>query len=187
MKKNLPAVVAKLPSKREVRAKISKLKDVSKMRSILGESADSIQQLLEVNDNDSAVALIHKRMLQTLVDLVPYAEQNIRKTKGARGVYQINSLVSSIREVMIDLQNMQDRGALGEALVEKIIRPSYLDIGMHIIQEFGALVTEAKGLMDPSDFKAFKTAFGMRRDNLSAFIQKEYGEVKEECKNFLQR
>ena len=72
------------------RKTISKLKTKG-MRSIIGDSAEEIQQLLEVNANESAVSLMQKRLLQTLVDVLPYAEHAVRHSKGIRGVYQLNS------------------------------------------------------------------------------------------------
>jgi len=192
MKKDLPrhlpaTIASSLPAKREVRDKISKLKNVGKMRSILGDSAEAIQQLLEVGDNDSATALIYKKSLQTIIDSIPYAEATIRRTKGARGVYQLNSLISSMREVMIDLQNMQDRGAIGDSLVEKIIRPSFLDVGMHIVQEYASVAADAKNFMAPDDWKAYKQVLAKSRGSISEFIQREYGKVKEDSRAFLGR
>ena len=135
--------------------RISKLKTKG-MRSIVGDSAEDIQQLLEVGDNDSATTLMHKKLLQGLIDLIPYAEHNVRKSKGQRGVYQVNSLVSSVRELIVDLQATQDRGQLGANLVEQIIRPAFLDIGMQVVQEFATLLNDAKDLMAPEDYRTFK-------------------------------
>ena len=60
--------------------RISKLKTEA-MDSILGNSSEKILQLLETNENDSAVTLINKKLIQSLVDLIPLAEQNVRNTK----------------------------------------------------------------------------------------------------------
>lgn len=168
------------------RRKISKLKTKG-MRSILGDSAEDIQQLLEVGEQDGATTLLYKRMLQSLVDLVPYAEHNVRKSKGARGVYQINSLMSSIRELLIDVQSNQDRGALGDSLVERVIRPVFLDIGMQIVQEYATVLGEAKDRMSPEDYKAFRTSQSESRGRIAAFIQGQYSKVKDESIAFLQR
>jgi hypothetical protein len=187
-RRDVPTVSTKNLPSTEVRVrKISKLKNPAKLRSILGDSAEDIQQLLEKGDSDSATTLLHKRLLQTLVDLVPCAEANVRKTKGARGVYQINSLISSIREVMIDIQNLSDKGALGEALVEKIIRPSFLDIGMRIVESYSSVAMDAKTSMSPEEFRGFKEKLAENRKNIAEYIQNEYGRVRTECKTFLQK
>ena len=169
-----------------VRKKISKLRNVAKLRSIIGDSADDIQGLLEDGDNDSAGALIYKRMLQTLVDVIPYAEANVRKTRGAKGVYQINSLITSIREVLIDVQSMKDKGTLAANMIDRYLRPSYLDIGMSIVSEFSVLEAEARSSMSSEEFKAFKASLVRARGNIADTIQKEFGKVREDCIQYMQ-
>lgn len=169
-----------------VRKKISKLRNVAKLRSIIGDSADDIQGLLEDGDNDSAGALIYKRMLQTLVDVIPYAEANVRKTRGAKGVYQINSLITSIREVLIDVQSMKDKGTLAANMIDRYLRPSYLDIGMSIVSEFSVIEAEARSSMSSEEFKAFKASLVRARGNIADTIQKEFGKVREDCIQYMQ-
>jgi hypothetical protein len=166
---------------------ISKLKTKG-MRSIIGDSAEDIQQLLEVGDNDNATALMLKRMLQALVDLVPYAEHNVRKSKGQRGVYQINSLISSIRELMIDLQSAQDRGAIGEALNEKVLRPAFLDVAMELVKETAMLSSDVKDLLSVEDYNnKFRPLVLAQRTRIGQFVQKRYEEAATATKQFMQR
>jgi hypothetical protein len=174
-------------------AEVMDLKRVSKlntkgMRSILGDSAESIQQLLETGDNDSATGLMLKRMLQALIDLVPYAEHNVRKSKGQRGVYQINSLISSIRELMVDLQSAQDRGAIGEALNEKILRPAFLDVAMMLVKETALLSSDVKELLSVEDYNnKFRPLVLEQRTRIGQYVQKRYEEAATSTRQFMQR
>lgn len=177
-KKQLPAVV-------EPR-RLSKLQ-TKNLKSIMGDSAESLLQMLEGGDTESATTLIHRRLLQTLLDLIPHAETNVRNTKGARGVYQVNSLISSIRELIIDIQSTRDRGAIGVSLVDQVIRPSFLDIGMSVVQEYSSLVSDAKDFMDPADFRAFKDAARKSRQKVAETIQNQFMNVRDETVKFLQR
>jgi len=166
---------------------ISKLKTKG-MRSIIGDSAEDIQQLLEAGDNDNATALMLKRMLQALVDLVPYAEHNVRKSKGQRGVYQINSLISSIRELMVDLQSAQDRGAIGEALNEKILRPAFLDVAMMLVKENALLSSDVKELLSVDDYNnKFRPLVLEQRTRIGQYVQKRYEEAALSTRQFMQR
>lgn len=165
--------------------RISKL-NTKGMRSIIGDSAETIQQLLESNSNESAMALMQKRLLQALVDTLPYAEHAIRNTKGARGVYQFNSLITSIREVMIDVQSTRDKGALGAELVERVLRPAFLDIGMIIVQEEARLDSDIK---DELGVDAARKIKKLRKDSttrVAQAIQQKYGEAKASAVTFLQ-
>jgi DNA-binding Xre family transcriptional regulator len=165
---------------------ISKMETDGSVKSILGDSAEVIQQMLESGHNDSATSLIHKRLLQSLVDLIPYAENNIRESKGARGVYQINSLITSIRELMIDAQSTKDRGALGDALVEKVIRPTFLDIGMELVQEDARLSAAIKDLVTPAVYRQIKVAQKESLSRIAHHINQKYTEAKEGTVTFLQ-
>jgi len=167
------------------RRRISKT-NAKSLRSILGDSAEEIQQLLEISSNESAISLIQKRLLQGLVDIIPYAENTIRKTEGGKGVYQLNSLITSLRELMIDLQSTRDKGAIGAALVEKIIRPAFLDLGMTLVQEDARLDNEIKDLVDLDAFRKIKAAKKESLSRIAAGIQEKYGEVKAQSITFLQ-
>jgi hypothetical protein len=158
-------------------ARISKL-NRDGMVSILGDSSEEIMQLLEVDKNESATSLIQKRLLQSLVDVLPYAEHNVRESKGQRSVYQLNSLITSLREVLIDIQSTKDKSALGEALVEKILRPLFLDLGMLLIQENAKTDGFVKDLVSPEHFKEIRKSKAESLERVAAFIQSKYGDAK---------
>ena len=118
IKKTKPSRALVKVSKREPKKLSKKLSKVSeKLSSILGDSSENILGLLEANNSESASNLILTKLMQSLVDTIPYAENNVRKTRGQKGVYQLNSLVQSLRELMIDMQAVRDKGLLGERLV----------------------------------------------------------------------
>jgi hypothetical protein len=166
--------------------RISKLRTKG-MRSIIGDSAEEIQQLLEVGKNDSATTLIQKRLLQSLIDVLPYAEHNVRATKGQRGVYQLNSLMTSLREVLIDLQATKDKGALGDTLVERIVRPTFLDIGMSLVQESERTNNDIKGLVSPEVYKEVRRTHKESLDRMAEVIKRKYDDAKTQTIAFLQQ
>jgi hypothetical protein len=180
--KSKALAIAEQPEKK----RISKLKTKG-MRSIIGDSAEEIQQLLEINNTDSATMLMQKRMMQTVVDILPYAEHAIRKSKGARGVYQINSLITSLRELMIDVQAVKDKGALGDAMVEKIIRPTFLDIGMQLVLEDERMLKEIKDTVSINEYRAIRAIHQESLKRLAQNIQEKYAEAKQQAIAFLQQ
>lgn len=164
---------------------ISKL-DAGGLATILGGSAEQIQQLLEVGNNDSASALLNKRLLQTLVDLIPHAEENVRNTKGQRGVYQINSLITSVRELLSDLQASKDRGAIGDSLVERVVRPTFLDIGMALAQEEQNFASYLRDQVTPEQFKTIRAEHRVMIQRIALVINRKYEEAKSGTIAFLQ-
>lgn len=166
--------------------KLSKLQK-DDLHSILGDSAEEIQALFEESDGDNAKNLLFKRLLQTLVDLVPYAEDNIRKSKGQRGVYQFNTLITSIRELLIDIQSSQDRGRMGELIFERIIAPELINLGTAVILRLDILRTGAKNKMSKEAFMLFENELAKCQDSIAEEINGMARTVRQNAIDFLQR
>ena len=165
--------------------RISKL-NTRGMRSIIGDSAEDIQQLLEVGSNESAITLMQKRMLQAVIDMLPFAEHTIRNTKGQRGVYQFNSLITSMRELMIDMQSTRDKGSLGAEMVERVIRPAFMDIAMVLVQEETRFATDLKEKLSANDAATVRALHRDLIQRLAEGIKEKYTEAKESAISFMQ-
>jgi hypothetical protein len=165
---------------------MSKLDDAD-VSSIVADSRHEIQQMLEDSDNDSASALMKKRMLQMLTDLLPFAETAVRNSKGAKGVYQINSLITSIRELLIDIKSDQDRGQIGHLMVEQIVRPAFLDVGMAIVQENDNFLRTVREYLQSEDYRSVKAAHQESLKAISVRIQAEYKLASEKAVAFMQK
>lgn len=113
--------------------------DLTNIESIVGDKVEVIQDLLETGNFESATNALHKTLLQTLVDVLPYAEAAIRKTEGVKGVYQINSLVSMILETLSSARSQADRGALAQHILERTVQPVFKGIAEALVREFMAL------------------------------------------------
>lgn len=175
-----------LPAKIDKIGRISKLDDQT-LISILGEDANNIQRLLEINDADSAVSLIYKRLIQSIVDLLPITETTIRESKGQKGIYQYNKLIDSLRGLIIDMQAALDRGAMGEAVIDRILRPMFLDIASSMVIEWKKLELSAKASMDAESFEDFKKEIRESRNLLASNMENKFKEAKTQTRDFLQR
>lgn len=166
--------------------RISKLNQAG-MHSIVGDNAESIQQLLEKGENDSAVSLIYKSMVSALVDLIPIAENVVRESNGAKGVYQINSLISSIRELLTDIQSAQDRGLLGEMLVARIIKPEILDVGMLIAKEYAMLSDDCKQYLGKDEHAKLNIDLKLSRTRVADKLMSSFRSIEKSTIDYLQR
>ncbi len=169
----LPAVI---PPK--LKRKLSKL-DPNELTSIMGDAAEEISQLLEDSSNETATSLIHKRLLQSLIDAIAHAEHNVRASKGAKGTYQLNSLVSSVRELLIDVQSTRDKGVLGETIVERVVRPAFLDLAMELAREHELLKAQLRTILDEARFIKVEQAQMAFLQKIASSIQNKYGELKD--------
>jgi hypothetical protein len=122
-----------------------------------GKQSHKIIEMLEMEDADGAITLLKKRLLQTTIDLIPLAEQNIRDTDGAKGVYQFSTLVNQAREIMVDIQADYDKMLLAQIIEEKVIRPVFMDIAQELITEHHDFKKRVADMIHPADTQAFST------------------------------
>lgn len=168
--------------------RISKLPTKEAMTSLIGDNAEDIQQMLERGDSDSALTVLNKRLIQTCVDLIAEVEHGIRDSRGRYGVHSFNGLISSIRELMNDLQATRDRGAMGVNLVDKVIRPAMLDIGMEVMREYATMYSDAKDAgLSGEALDRLKERQVESRTRIGQSIQAKYNDMRDQTIQFLQR
>ncbi|QRE00352.1 hypothetical protein [Burkholderia phage BCSR5] len=165
--------------------RISRLK--KRMNSIVGADAEEIQQMLERNEGDNANTLINKRLLQTFIDLIPFAEHNIRKTKGQKGIYQLTSLTQSIQELLTAMQATADRAAMGSSLVMQVVQPAFLEIGTSVIKEFQALEGELRALIPDTERRALQRVMSESRVRIGQQLDSRYKDVRDGIIGFMER
>jgi hypothetical protein len=151
-----------------------------KLQSMFGKKAGVIVDMLEMDDSDGALTLVSRSLLQTLVDILPIAENNVRKTDGAKGVYGFNQLVSQVREMCNDIRAHQDRGHIGQRIVEQSVRPVFVSISMQIVQAFIELDSIARVSMKETDYARFVKALDSMKTNLAQYMMSQYTEVEQQ-------
>ena len=170
----------------EDQPKLSKLKGKA-LRTQFGKGAEKILRLLEQDETDPAIALIYKRLLQSVVDVLPLAEMGIRNSKGVRGVHGFNMLISSLRELMVDVQSAQDRGMMGEMLVRSIVQPAFGDLAQDTVLEFSNIAADAKANMTPEEYEKFAPLLRESRARLANRMTTHYRTMQDGIINYLQK
>lgn len=150
-----------------------------RLNTMFGQRSTTIVSLLEGEDQDSASQLISRTLLQTLVDILPVLERNVRRSKGARGVYQLNQVISQIREMCSDIQANKDRANVGAMTVERFIRPAFLDIAVQLTTAFVEIEEQARLKMNKEDLAEYKanTLLPLKK-GLAEYITRQYGEIQ---------
>ena len=176
---NLPAVVQEAPLPAVRTGRLGKT-DLSNLKTLFGDRAEEILGMIEANNRDGAITLLYRQLLSMTVDIIPFAENLVRSTKGYRGVYQINALVSQCRELLADIQSTQDRGALGRNMVERHVRPAFLDIAMQIVSSNHALASDILLLVPPDKKPQIQALFQTNQKSLAEYIQAQYNNIRDE-------
>lgn len=166
--------------------RLSKLKGKA-LRTVFGGGSEKILRLLEQDETDPAIALIYKRLLQSVVDVLPLAEMGIRSSKGIRGVHGFNMLISSLRELMVDVQSAQDRGLMGQMIVQSVVQPALTDLAQETVQEYSMIAADAKSLMSSEEFEKFAPLLRESRARLANRMTHHFRVMKDGTINYLQR
>lgn len=144
-----------------------------------GDKAPLIVEQLEFGISDGLQSLITRSLLQSLVNILPVAERQVSKSGAKRGVYQYNQTIGSIRELLADIQASQDRGMLGQSIVEKAVRPAFLDISVQIVTAMAEFEAFGKNNLSSEQQKDFKQLIETIKRNLATYISSQYREVSE--------
>lgn len=154
-------------------------KTLRKLNTMFGQRSGTIISMLETEETDSALLMISRTLLQTMVDVLPVLERNVRRTRGQRGVYQMNQVISQIREMCHDIQAYKDRANVGANTVERFIRPGFLDIAVQLTTAFVELEERARPKMKAADFDDYKanTLLPLKK-GLAEYIMRQYGEIQ---------
>lgn len=160
---------------------ISLTDDETLSNSIVGQNVEAIQKLLEEGNFESATNTVHKAILQTLTDLIPFAEQAVRDSGGRHGVYQINSMMSMILETLNSARAQSDRGQLAQHLIERVIQPAFKTMAEALVREF--MVLDA----DLSTAHQTKVADVTReaRNRLAGSVQSVYTTISADISKFM--
>ena len=159
---------------------LKKIDEVSleKIKSVFGEKSDAILELLDVGNSDGALSLTIKTLMHTLITILPKVEGYVNRTDGQKGVYQLTQLISQIRDTCADIQAYRDKTNLGLQMVERYLRPGFLDIAAQIMQAWMQLETAAGKNMSKEDLADFKSSYAVPiRLNLSDYLTKKYEEL----------
>lgn len=130
-------------------------KEKTTLDSYFGDHSEKILQMIEMNDHDGAMTLLKKKLLQTTVDILPYAEDILRGSGTSRGTYQYVTLVSQIRELISDIQADQDRRYLARTIADNILRPAFMDVAQTMITEHHSFKTRTSELLNEKHTKKF--------------------------------
>lgn len=153
---------------------------VEVLNSRFGTQADTIVEMISMGNADGASSLIIKALIQSVCEVLPMAEHNIRESKSTKGIYGFNTLISTVRELLGDLQVLKDKANLGQSIVDRTIRPSYMDIAAQLVTSMTLIQESAKARMDKEDFKEFRGTVEQAKKGMADYMMAQYNDVSEQ-------
>lgn len=144
-----------------------------------GKHAPTVIRMLEMDRTDGALTLLKKKLLQTSVGLLPFAERTVRESKSARGVYQFSTLVSQIREIIGDIEADRDRELLLKVIDERVIKPIMMDMAHHIVTKHFEFRKELEMSVRPDAVQDFNKKLQNLAKDLAKEMQDQYLKINE--------
>lgn len=160
--------------------------DTKGMTSIVGEHAEQIHQRLEGGDVDGATDMIRVRMLQAMVDVIPFIENNIRQSGGKTGSYHLKSLYECIASILSEMQAMKDRDAIAMNYVANVLQPFATQIANNIIIELNNITTDLRPFVKDTAKQELNKALNDARTRMGQTLQGQYSELKTTTLQYLQ-
>lgn len=174
-KKKVGTALAVLDAMSDGLPQVKKMKD---MRSYFGKHAGQVLQMLEMNNNDGGLTLLKKKLLQTTVSLVPFAENIIRESQSQKGIYQYTTLVSQVRELISDIQADQDRRYIAQTLVQSVIQPAFMNMAQIIITEHHAFRRQCDDMVISKYSEKFSLKLQELAKDMAKQLMEEYKDVQ---------
>lgn len=152
--------------------------EITAVRKNFGDQSEKIIEFLEVGNSDSAIQLLKKSLLTTVIRILPEAERILVESGTSRGTYQFVTLVSQIRELMSDIQADRDRQYIATSIMENIVRPIFMDIAQEMITEHHAFRKGAERLIVPGRDREFADELRATAEGLARFMNAQYKELQ---------
>lgn len=146
---------------------------------LFGDRATEIMERIEADDREGVTKMLYQELMRMMVDLVPIIEKGVRATKGFRGVRSLNEMVSQIRELIADMQAVQDKGMLGQTIVARYVRPAFLDIAMQMVTSNARILAEVLPYVDEKSREKVSANMKGAEKELAKYIQAQYNNIAE--------
>ena len=151
---------------------------MTELRSYFGKQAPVILRMIEMNDNDGGLTLLKKKLLQTTISLVPFAEDIIRNSSSQRGIYQFTALVSQVRELITDIRADEDRRHVARSIIEEVIRPAFMEIAQNIITDHHDFRKVTERMVKPEASREFNEKLQGLAKELAKKMMEIYKDVE---------
>lgn len=138
--KQLPALrVGDEPTEKEIEKLGRSKKNLAKFKGTFKKYVPESKMLFGRQEVGSGGALIQRGLLMQLLDLIPVAEDAYIDYPSQSNAYALNTLISSAREVLAEIEAQNDGTQLSISLVQEILMPSFQEIAQMMVLAIYAL------------------------------------------------
>lgn len=182
---------SKEPGRRPGRPKGSKTQNREPLDvegySALSNDAQKIWDMLEAKENDNAITLTQKAMLQTVIKMMPEAEKRYFESKSAhQAVYAFNALVTSARELIADVQASEDKSRVADKIIHELLQPHILAFANFLLESSFYLSKHLKKLVKESKHRELQKIIDEDTRSKGNYAQEMFKSFKEQLPKVLE-
>lgn len=155
--------------------------------SSFGRSVPAIRRHLAGRDYGSAAITAKGALLATLVELVPLAESAVRENRAQKGIYQFNSLVSQMRETLVDLEGDKDLDGLVLSIFNESIDPKMRLLGQMLIQWNTGVKLNLRSIVPPDVYKECASMIDDQTQQLAMYVSQVATSIKQDVDSKISR
>jgi hypothetical protein len=152
-------------------------KTKKELKSYFGEHSTAIMDMLETGDQDGGLSILKKKLLQTVIRVLPKAEEVLNESGTSRGTYQFVTLVSQIRELVADIQADKDRAYIAQSILETIIRPAFMEIAQQMMTKHHDFRKTSEDYVKSQHAQAYSASLLSLAKDLAADMNVAYRDV----------
>lgn len=175
MPRVMPAVVGVTLDDEQVEQEMEKAVNRT---SSFGYQLDHIRSHLDNKDYQQASLVTKEAILKTLIELIPMAESSLRKSKAKNGIYQFNSLVNQVREMLTELDGERDLSAMVQSIMDDAIRPTIMTLAQMVIQFNNSLKRQLRAELDAATCKRIDPLIDEQVRELGQYIQSMFNDIQ---------
>lgn len=149
-----------------------------KRGSSFGYKVDHIRAHLKNKDYQSASLTTKEALLATLIELVPLAEASLRKSNVSKGIYQFNSLIGQVRELLVDLDGERDLNNTIQSILDDAVRPVFTMLAQMVIQFNNSLKRQLRAEFSENECKLIYPLLDEQVRELATYVQSMFNEVQ---------
>ena len=146
--------------------------------SSFGYKIGHIRQHLANKDYQQASLTTKEALLATLIELVPLAERSLRNSGASKGIYQFNSLIGQVRELLVDLDGERDLRSTVQQLMDEAVHPSMMLLSQGIILFNNSLKRGLRDELNERDCRIAYDLLDQQTKQLAAYVQSMYSEIQ---------
>jgi hypothetical protein len=148
--------------------------------SALSKDMQVIVDMLEDKENDSAITLTQKAMLQTVIMMMPEAEKRFfANTSAHQAVYAFNALVTTARELIADVQAAEDKTKVIDRIIYDLLEPQILSLVNYLLESNFYLVKQLKPLVKEKHHKKLQDILNDATKSSGSYAKEMFATFKE--------